>query len=117
MTEKEFSHIPVLSNACLDALNIKEGGLYVDGTLGGCGHSLQIAKRGGRIIGIDRDSTAIEVAKERLFGYDVTLVNNNYDNIKEILSELGVEKIDGALLDLGVSSYQLDTPERGFRRI
>lgn len=114
MTEKEFSHIPVLLNECLDALNIKEGGLYVDGTLGGCGHSLQIAKRGGRIIGIDRDSTAIEVAKKRLLGYDVTLVNNNYDNIKEILSDLGVGKIDGAILDLGVSSYQLDTPKRGF---
>ena len=114
MTEKEFSHIPVMLNECLDALNIKNGGLYVDGTLGGCGHSLEIAKRGGHIIGIDRDSTAIEVARERMKDYDAALVNNNYDNIKEILSELDVDKIDGALLDLGVSSYQLDTPERGF---
>ena len=114
MTENVFSHIPVMLNECLEALSIKKDGVYVDGTLGGCGHSMEIAKRGGRIIGIDRDITAINVAKERMKEYDVTLVNDNYDNIKEILSKLEIENIDGALLDLGVSSYQLDTPERGF---
>lgn len=114
MMGKEFSHIPVMLDECIEGLDIKQGGTYVDGTLGGCGHSRHIVSKGVKLIGIDRDITAINVAKERLKDFDVTLVNDNYDNISQILSNLGVEHIDGALLDLGVSSYQLDTPERGF---
>ncbi len=110
----EFSHIPVMLNECIDALNIKKGGIYVDGTLGGAGHSSYIVKNDGRLIGIDRDMTAINTAKERLSGYDVTFVNDNFNNIKQILIDKNIEKIDGVLLDLGVSSHQLDTPERGF---
>lgn len=110
----EFSHIPVMLNECIDGLNIRKGGIYVDGTLGGAGHSQHIAKCGVRLIGIDRDKTAISVATKRLEGYDVTFVNDNYNNINNILDNLKIDKIDGVLLDLGVSSYQLDTPERGF---
>ncbi len=107
-----FHHIPVMLGECIDGLNIKEGGIYVDGTLGGCGHSKHIVAKGGNVIGIDRDMTALENAKNILPG--ITTVHDNYSNIKNILNTLNVEKIDGALLDLGVSSYQLDTPERGF---
>lgn len=114
MTGETFSHIPVLLQECIDALNIQKDGLYVDGTLGGCGHASHIVEKGGRLVGIDRDADAIEVAKQRLSGYDVTFVHDNYCHIKQILTNLQIEKIDGALLDLGVSSYQLDTPERGF---
>lgn len=110
----EFSHIPVMLEECIDALQIKKGGVYVDGTLGGAGHSRRIAEKGVKLIGIDRDITAINTAKERLKEFDVTYVNDNYNNIDNILQQLGVDKIDGVLLDLGVSSYQLDTPERGF---
>lgn len=110
----EFSHIPVMLEECIDALQIKKGGIYVDGTLGGAGHSRHIAEKGVKLIGIDRDITAINVAKERLKEYDVTFVNDNYNNIENILQQLAIDKIDGVLLDLGVSSYQLDTPERGF---
>ena len=110
----EFSHIPVMLEECIDALRIKKGGIYIDGTLGGAGHSRRIAEKGVKLIGIDRDITAISVAKERLKDYDVTYVNDNYNNIDNILQSIGVDKIDGVLLDLGVSSYQLDTPERGF---
>jgi len=110
----DFSHIPVLLGECINALNIKNGGLYVDGTLGGAGHSTHIVKNSGRLIGIDRDTTAIKAAGEKLSGYDVTLVNDNYNNITNILKTLQIDGIDGALLDLGVSSHQLDTPERGF---
>ena len=110
----EFSHIPVMLEECIEALQIKKGGIYVDGTLGGAGHSRRIAEKGVKLIGIDRDITAINTAKERLKDYDVTFVNDNYNNIDNILEQLGVDKIDGVLLDLGVSSYQLDTPERGF---
>lgn len=110
----EFSHIPVMLEECIDALQIKKGGIYVDGTLGGAGHSRRIAEKGVKLIGIDRDITAINTAKERLKDYDVTFVNDNYNNIDTILQQLGIDKIDGVLLDLGVSSYQLDTPERGF---
>lgn len=109
----EFSHIPVLLNEVIEGLNIKKDGLYVDGTLGGAGHSKHIVEQGGNLIGIDRDEAAIRAASERISG-NVILVNDNYNNIKAILRNLSIEKIDGALLDLGVSSYQFDTPERGF---
>ncbi len=114
----EFKHISVLFDETLDSLNIKDGGVYVDGTLGGGGHSRGILERGKnvRLIGIDRDIEAIKAASERLseFRDNVTLVNNNFSNIKQILNELNVDKIDGAVLDLGVSSYQLDNASRGF---
>ena len=107
-----------MPNECIEGLNIRAGGIIVDGTAGGGGHSSLIAKRlnGGRLISIDRDETAIRAAGKRLaeFGDKVTLVRNNFSNIAEVCEKLGVEHIDGVLLDLGVSSYQLDTPERGF---
>ncbi len=110
----EFSHIPVMLNECIEALDIKKDGVYIDGTLGGAGHSSHIAPKCARLIGIDRDITAINTAKERLKGFNVTFVNDNYNNINHIMEGLDVDGIDGVLLDLGVSSYQLDTPERGF---
>ena len=114
----EFKHISVMFDDCMRMLDIKPDGIYVDGTLGGGGHSLGICERlnGGRLIGIDRDTEALNAASRRLDAHKskITLVHDNYANIKEILSALSVEKIDGALLDLGVSSYQLDNPERGF---
>lgn len=114
-----FKHISVLLDECIENLNIKPDGIYVDGTLGGGGHSLEIAKRlsaKGRLIGIDRDEAAINAATKRLEDYldRVTIVRDNYSNIKNILEELKIEQVDGILLDLGVSSYQLDEPERGF---
>ena len=114
----EFHHISVLLNECLDGLNIKPNGIYVDGTLGGAGHSSQIAKRltTGRLIGIDRDPIALKAAGERLapFGEKVTLVHSNFCEISNVLDGLGIDKVDGILLDLGVSSPQLDDGERGF---
>lgn len=115
----EFNHKSVLLNETIQYLNIKPDGIYVDGTLGGGGHSYEIAKRleaGGRLIGIDQDEAAIEAATERLkkFRDKVTIVRNNYCNMNLVLDELGIDKVDGILLDLGVSSYQLDTAERGF---
>ena len=115
----EFKHISVLLEESVDLLDIKPDGIYADGTLGGGGHSSLICSRlgeGGRLIGIDRDMTAIKAAGERLseFGDRVTIVHNNFANIKEVLKELRIDKIDGAILDLGVSSPQLDTAERGF---
>lgn len=115
----EFVHYSVMKNECIDALDIKPDGIYVDCTLGGAGHSLQIAKRlskNGLLIGIDRDREAIAAATERLKDYSdrVKLVNNNFCNIKDVLDELGIDKVDGILFDLGVSSYQLDNAERGF---
>ncbi len=114
----EFKHISVLFEETLNSLNIKDEGVYVDGTLGGGGHSRGILERAKnvRLIGIDRDVEAIKAASERLaeFRDNITLVNNNFSNIKQILNELNVDKIDGAVLDLGVSSYQLDNAERGF---
>ena len=115
----EFSHIPVLYNEVLSGLNIKPDGIYADGTLGGAGHSSGICSRlseSGWLIGIDRDDDALAAAAERLGEYKCkkSLVKSNFADIKLVLSELGVEKIDGALLDLGVSSFQLDNPERGF---
>ena len=115
----EFKHKSVLLEETIEALQIKPDGIYIDGTLGGGGHSYEICKRlsgKGRLIGIDQDADAIDAAKKRLeeFGDKVTVVRSNYCEIKEIMSSLGVEKADGILLDLGVSSYQLDTAERGF---
>lgn len=112
----EFRHIPVLLDECIEGLNIRPDGIYVDGTAGGAGHSREIAKRlvTGRLIAIDRDPEAVEVAKERLFGLNATIVEGTFGNVDKILDEQGVEGIDGMLLDIGVSSYQLDNPERGF---
>ncbi|MBQ3053712.1 MAG: 16S rRNA (cytosine(1402)-N(4))-methyltransferase RsmH [Clostridia bacterium] len=115
----EFKHIPIMFDDCINMLNIQQDGIYVDGTLGGGGHSYGICSRlgdKGRLIGIDRDSEAISAAKKRLEKFEgkVTFVNDNYANIKNVLSKEGPVLINGALLDLGVSSYQLDNPERGF---
>lgn len=116
--EKDYGHKPVLLQECLEALAVKPGGTYLDGTLGRAGHSLEILRRldGGRLIGIDRDLTAIEAAKERLaaFGDRVTLVHGNFQDLGDILRGLNVDKLDGMLFDLGVSSPQLDEPQRGF---
>ena len=114
----EFKHESVLISETIQALDIKEDGIYVDGTLGGGGHSFKIVQKlgKGRLIGIDQDREAIEAAERRLkvFSGRCELVNDNYANIKSILKERGIEKVDGILLDLGVSSYQIDNPERGF---
>lgn len=114
-----FEHKSVLLFETIEGLKIKPDGTYVDGTLGGGGHSAQIAARlgkDGRLIGIDQDQEAIEAAREHLsgFGDRVTVVRDNYRNTRKVLSELGIRGIDGMMLDLGVSSYQLDTKERGF---
>ncbi len=112
----EFKHISVLLNETIDSLNIKEDGIYVDGTVGGAGHSTEIAKRlkGGQLICLDQDPDAVKVASERLKGLPATVVQSNFGNMDSVLSSIGIEKVDGILLDLGVSSYQLDTAERGF---
>ena len=113
----EFSHKSVLLMPAVDGLAVKAGGIYADCTAGGGGHSLEIAKRlgnGGRLICFDRDPEAIEAAKARLTGYSPIFVNRNFSEIKEALGELGIARLDGALMDLGVSSHQLDDPERGF---
>lgn len=115
----EFEHCSVLLKETIDNLKIKNDGIYVDGTLGGGGHSYEIAGRlgeNGRLVGIDQDGAAIEAAGKRLlpFSDKVTIVRDNYCNAKQVLKSLGVEKVDGILLDLGVSSYQLDALERGF---
>ena len=114
----EFHHVSVLLEECLDGLNIKPDGIYVDGTLGGAGHSSQIVKRltTGRLIGIDRDPVALKAAGERLapYGDRVTLVHSNFCEIAQVLNDLNIDGVDGILLDLGVSSPQLDDAERGF---
>lgn len=115
----EFKHYSVLLEETIENLNIKPDGIYVDGTLGGAGHASQVAKRlseKGRLIGIDQDADAIKAASERLapFGERITIIRSNYANMKEELHRIGVEHVDGIVLDLGVSSFQLDTPERGF---
>ena len=115
----QFNHKSVLLKETIDNLNINPDGIYVDGTLGGGGHSYEIAKRlsdNGKLIGIDQDEDAIKAASERLkvFGSKVTIVRNNYCNMNLVLDELGITGVDGIILDLGVSSYQLDTAERGF---
>lgn len=111
-----FAHIPVMLTPCMQSLNIRPGGLYVDGTLGGGGHSEAILKLGGNVIGIDRDRAAIEAAGARLtpYGERFRPVHANFADIGQALASLGVDRVDGVLLDLGVSSHQLDTPERGF---
>ncbi len=114
----EFKHKPVMLQECIQGLKIKKDGIYVDGTLGGAGHSIEIANKlndTGKIIGIDRDKEALQAAKEKLSGYtNVTYIHGNHDNIKEILEEQNIPGVDGILLDLGVSSYQLDERNRGF---
>lgn len=114
----EFKHQPVMLQECIEGLKIKEKGIYVDGTLGGAGHSIEITKRlseKGKLIGIDRDKEALKAAKEKLKDFsNVIYIHNNHDNIQEILESLKIEKVDGILLDLGVSSYQLDERNRGF---
>ena len=113
-----FVHKSVLLDECIDGLKIKPNGIYVDGTLGGAGHSSEIIKKlsnQGKLIGIDRDDDALKAAKERLKEYsNVIYYHGNHDDIKEILEDLNIEKVDGILLDLGVSSYQLDERNRGF---
>ena len=115
----EFVHKSVLLNETIDGLNIQPDGIYVDGTLGGGGHAYEVCRRlgdKGSIVGIDQDAAAIEAAGNRLkdFGEKVTIVRSNYCDMKSKLHELGIDKVDGIVLDLGVSSYQLDTAERGF---
>lgn len=119
MEEIKFSHVSVLLRECIEALNIKPDGIYVDCTAGGGGHSLEIVKRltaGGRLIAIDRDEDALRAAGARLADYAdrVTFVHSNYAMLQSVLADLGIPKVDGVLADLGVSSYQLDTAERGF---
>lgn len=119
MEEIKFSHVSVLLRECIEGLDIKPDGIYVDGTTGGGGHSLEIVKRldkGGRLIAIDRDTDALKAAAKRLADYSdrVTFVHSNYSELDNVLDGLGIDKIDGILMDLGVSSYQLDTAERGF---
>lgn len=114
----DFKHIPVLLNECIEGLKIKPDGIYVDGTLGGAGHSYNIAQqlsKNGLLVGIDRDEEALNAAKIKLKEFDnIKYVHGNHDEIKKILQNLLIEKVDGILLDLGVSSYQLDEPSRGF---
>lgn len=112
----EFSHKPIMLAQCVEGLNIKPNGIYVDGTCGGAGHSKEIASRisGGMLYGLDQDPDAVAVATERLSGLPAKVLHTNFRNAKNALAKEGVEKIDGVLLDLGVSSYQLDNSERGF---
>ncbi|WP_297141145.1 16S rRNA (cytosine(1402)-N(4))-methyltransferase RsmH [uncultured Eubacterium sp.] len=111
----EFVHKSVLFDEAIESLNIDKSKIILDGTAGGGGHSREIAKRAGRLIAVDQDPDAIKVLHERLDSFDnVTIVQNNFSNIKDILKEQKIEKIDGMLLDLGVSSFQLDTAQRGF---
>ena len=114
----EFKHIPVMLNECIENLNINPDGIYVDGTLGGAGHSKIIASKlseKGLLIGIDRDEEALQAAKITLQDYkNVKYIHGNHDNIKQLLQSIGINKVDGILLDLGVSSYQLDERNRGF---
>ena len=114
----EFKHKPVMLEECINGLDIKPNGIYVDGTLGGAGHSKEILKRlskDGLLIGIDRDEDALKAAKENLLQFkNIKFIKGNHDDIKQILEDIGIEKVDGILLDLGVSSYQLDERNRGF---
>ena len=113
----DFVHKSVLLNECIEGLKIKQDGIYVDGTLGGAGHSSEIIKKinNGKLIGIDRDDDALKAAKDKLKEYNnVIYYHGNHDDIKEILNELNIDGVDGILLDLGVSSYQLDERNRGF---
>ncbi len=118
MEKIEFNHVSVLLNECIENLNIKPDGIYVDGTMGGAGHSLEIVKKlseKGILIGIDRDEEALAVAEERLKDFNnVKYVHDNHDNIDDIIKNLNIKGVDGILLDLGVSSYQIDEKTRGF---
>lgn len=116
MKKNEFSHIPVLLNEVIEGLNIDSNGVYIDGTCGGAGHSSEIAKRleSGRLIGIDRDPDAVKAASGRLSGYNAKVLHGNYSDIAALAASEGISEADGILLDLGVSSHQLDTAERGF---
>ena len=111
-----FNHKSVLLDECIEALDIKENGIYVDGTAGGAGHSSEIAKRltSGMLYALDRDPDAVKIATERLAPYNAKVINSTFSNMTEALAREGIDKVDGILLDLGVSSYQLDTAERGF---
>ncbi|MBQ7453042.1 MAG: 16S rRNA (cytosine(1402)-N(4))-methyltransferase RsmH [Clostridia bacterium] len=114
----EFKHIPVMLEECLEGLNLKDNAVYVDATIGGAGHSKEILKRtkNTKLVGIDQDKQALSASKTNLknFGNRVVLVHNNFKNINSVLDELGISKVDGVLIDLGVSSHQIDTPNRGF---
>lgn len=112
----EFKHISVLLNECIESLNIKPDGIYIDGTAGGAGHSKEIAKKlnNGLLIALDRDPDAVKIATERLTGLPAKVINSNFNRMDEVANELGIDGVDGILLDLGVSSYQLDTAQRGF---
>ena len=114
----EFSHIPVLLDECINGLDIRPDGIYVDGTAGGAGHSSAIAARlgeNGRLIALDRDPDAVKTASERLSVYpNAQVIHSNYSQMRDVLDDLGIDKVDGILMDLGVSSYQLDEESRGF---
>lgn len=112
----KFAHIPVLLNEALAGLDIKSGGIYLDGTAGGAGHSIEIAKQltTGQLIALDRDPDAVAAATKRLADYRATVVKSNYSDMANVLADLGIGRVDGILLDLGVSSHQLDDGERGF---
>lgn len=113
----DFFHKSVMLNECIDMLDIKSDGIYIDGTVGGAGHSLEIARRlgeNGRLIAFDRDPDAVAAATERLAGYNATVVKSNFSQMKNVLDKMNINEVDGILLDLGVSSHQLDRAERGF---
>lgn len=112
----EFKHISVLLNETVSALNIRPDGIYVDGTAGGAGHSLEIVKKltSGRLIALDRDPDAVKIASERLKGYPADVVKSNFSDMDTVLQNMNIRSVDGILLDLGVSSYQLDNAQRGF---
>lgn len=113
----EFSHVSVLLSESIEGLAVRPDGIYVDGTAGGAGHSKKIAERltdGGQLIALDRDPDAVEIASERLAGYNARVIKSNYSDMRYVLDSIGIDKVDGVLLDLGVSSHQLDTPGRGF---
>ena len=114
----EFNHKPIMLNEILSGLNISPDGIYIDCTIGGAGHSKEIVKKlskKGKLIGIDKDQDALDVCKQRLKDYpNVTLVKSDFKDIKNVLENLNIQNIDGVLIDLGVSSYQLDNPDRGF---
>lgn len=113
----EFHHISVMLNECINGLDIKPDGIYIDGTAGGAGHSVHIAEKlsdKGKLIALDRDPDAVSVAKERLENYPAVVVQSNFSEMSSVIKKMGIDGVDGILLDLGVSSHQLDTPERGF---
>jgi 16S rRNA (cytosine1402-N4)-methyltransferase len=114
--EFEFKHIPVLLNECIEGLDIKPDGIYADGTAGGAGHSAEIARRltTGRLIALDKDPAAVKTAQTRLAGLPATIIQSDFRDMPAALGQLGITAVDGILLDLGVSSFQLDNPERGF---